>query len=225
MSNKSPIRVMLVDDHAVVHSGIAAFLAAFDDLELVGDAYNGVEALHLCDRLHPDVILMDLIMPLMDGATATRAIRTRYPDIQILTLTRSLEEELVQNALQAGAIGYLLKDITAEELAAALRSAYRGQPTLASAVTQALIHATNQNALPTPGANLTEREREVLDLMVNGNDNNSIADHLVVSRSTAKFHVSNILSKLHAANRTQAVAIALQNDLVSSHAPALQAAY
>lgn len=221
MPDKSPIRVMLVDDHAVVHCGVAAFLAAFDDLALVGDAYDGVDALHLCDRLHPDVILMDLIMPLMDGATATRAIRTRYPDIQVLALTRSVDDDLVQNMLQAGAIGYLLKDVTAEELAAAIRAAYHGQPTLAAAVTQALIHTSNQNSVPTPGANLTEREREVLDLLISGNDNNAIADHLVVSRSTAKFHVSNILSKLHAGNRTEAVAIALQNDLLSPRAHTL----
>lgn len=212
---ESLIRVMLVDDHTVVRSGLAAFLYAYDDFELVGEASDGEEALRLCARVHPDVILMDLIMPRMDGATATRAIRERYPDIQILALTSFKEDHLVQEALQSGAIGYLLKNVTADELANAIRAAHRGRTTLAPEAAEVLIHAaTHQNQQPI-GHDLTEREHEVLELMVKGLDNNKIAEALVVSRSTVKFHVSNILSKLYASSRTEAVVIALQNNLVS----------
>jgi NarL family two-component system response regulator LiaR len=214
MSELSPIRVMLVDDHAVVRSGLAAFLLASDDLELVAEASDGAEAVRLCERSQPDVILMDLIMPRMDGATATRAIRERHPHIQVLILTSFKEENLVQDALKAGAIGYLLKNVTADELADAIRAAYRGRPTLAPEAAQALIHvATHANDLP-PGHDLTERERDVLQLMVQGLDNKEIAKSLIVSRSTVKFHVSNILSKLQATSRTEAVALALQHNLI-----------
>jgi NarL family two-component system response regulator LiaR len=214
MSDASIIRVMLVDDHAVVRSGLAAFLLAYDDLELVAEASDGAEAVRLCERFHPDVILMDMMMPRMDGAAATRAIRAHYPHIQVLVLTSFKEDNLVQDALKAGAIGYLLKNVTADELVKAIRAAYQGRPTLAPEATQALIHVTNQYGLPVLGDDLTAREREVLRLMVKGLDNHVIADTLIVSRSTVKFHVSNILSKLHATSRTEAVALALQNNLV-----------
>lgn len=207
------IRVMLVDDHAVVRSGLAAFLLAYDDMELVGEAADGAEAVALCGRVHPDVVLMDLVMPHMDGATATRAIRQRYPKVQVLALTSFKEDNLVQGALQAGAIGYLLKNISTDELAAAVRSAYAGRPTLAPEAAQALIHSATRRPTNSPGHDLTEREREVLRLMVRGMNNTDIAQHLVVSRSTVKFHVSNILSKLHVASRTEAVAYALQHKL------------
>ncbi|GIV78561.1 MAG: DNA-binding response regulator [Litorilinea sp.] len=214
MTKQSTIRVMLVDDHAVVRSGLSAFLWAFDDLELVGEAADGAEALALCERLQPDVILMDLMMPRMDGAAATQAIRARYPHIQVVALTSFKEDELVQAALKAGAIGYLLKNVSADELAQAIRAAYAGRPTLAPEAAEALIHnARNADRLP-PGQVLTEREREVLALMVEGLNNSEIAERLVVSRSTVKFHVSNILSKLQANSRTEAVAVALQRKLV-----------
>jgi NarL family two-component system response regulator LiaR len=214
-SDISVIRVMLVDDHAVVRSGLAAFLYAYDDFELVGEASDGEEALRLCARVHPDVILMDLIMPRMDGPTATRAIRERYPTVQILVLTSFKEDNLVHDALKAGAIGYLLKNITADELANAIRAAHRGRTTLAPEAAEVLIHSATRNETLPVGHDLTEREREVLDLMVKGLDNNKIAETLVVSRSTVKFHVSNILSKLYATSRTEAVVIALQHHLVS----------
>lgn len=214
MSDGNTIRVMLVDDHAVVRSGLAAFLLASDDLELVGEASDGAEAINLCARVHPDVILMDLIMPRMDGATATRTIRERYPYAQVLILTSFKEDNLVQDALKAGAIGYLLKNVTVTELANAIRSAHRGRPTLAPEAAQALIHAATTAGFPAPGDDLTEREREVLKLMAHGLNNTQIADTLIVSRSTVKFHVSNILSKLHATSRTEAVAYALQHNLV-----------
>jgi NarL family two-component system response regulator LiaR len=189
-------------------------LLAYDDLELVAEAADGAEAVRLCERMRPDVILMDLLMPRMDGASATRAIREHYPHIQVLILTSFNENNLVQDALKAGAIGYLLKNVTAEELANAVRAAYRGRATLAPEAAQTLIDATRQAGHTALGHDLTERERDVLALMVKGVDNNEIAETLIISRSTAKFHVSNILSKLQATSRTEAVAVALQHNLV-----------
>ena len=212
MTETNPIRVMLVDDHAVVRSGLSAFLLAFDDLELVAEAGSGEEAVRLCERLRPDVLLMDLVMPGMDGAAATRAIRERCPQIQVIALTSFKEQELVQGAMEAGAIGYLLKNVTADELADAIRKAHAGRPTLAPEAAQALIQATREP--PSPGYDLTERERQVLALMVEGLSNPEIAERLVVSPSTVKFHVSNILSKLGVAGRTEAVALAVQSGLV-----------
>lgn len=214
VNEQLPIRVMLVDDHAVVRSGLATFLLAYEDLELVGEASDGAEALTLCERLHPQVILMDLVMPRMDGAAATKAIRERYPHIQVIALTSFKEDDLVQNALKAGAIGYLLKNISANELADAIRAAHVGRPTLAPEAAQSLIQNTRRENGPAIGHDLTEREREVLKLMSEGLNNMEIADRLVVSLSTAKFHVSNILSKLHVESRTEAVAMALQNKLI-----------
>jgi NarL family two-component system response regulator LiaR len=213
MSETEIIRVMLVDDHAVVRSGLSAFLLAYDDLELVAEAGSGDEAIHLCDQAKPDVVLMDLMMSGMDGATATRMIRERCPDIQVIALTSFKEADMVQGALEAGAIGYLLKNVSAEKLANAIRAAHAGRPTLAPEATQVLIDKTTQS--DQLGADLTERELEVLALLVEGLTNPEIAERLVVSRSTVKFHVSSILSKLGATSRTQAVSIALQKNLVT----------
>ncbi|HEY44625.1 MAG TPA: response regulator transcription factor [Anaerolineae bacterium] len=206
------IRVLLVDDHRVVRSGLSAFLLAFDDLELVGEADSGETAILLCNKVKPDVVLMDLVMPGMDGAEATQAIREQYPDVQVIALTSFKEEDLVQRALKAGAIGYLLKNVTADELAEAIRAAKAGQPTLAPEAAQVLIQATRKP--PEPEFDLTPRELEVLALMVEGLSNPEIAARLVISRSTAKFHVSGILSKLGVSSRTEAVALALQQNLV-----------
>jgi NarL family two-component system response regulator LiaR len=211
MHQDEPIRVLIVDDHAVVRSGLSAFLLVYDDLEMVGDAANGAEALRMCEKFQPDVILMDLVMPGMDGAAATRAIRAQYPHIQVIALTSFKEEELVQGALQAGAIGYLLKNVSADELAGAIRAAHSGRPTLAPEAAEALIQAAMHK--PTVGYDLTDREKEILRLMAEGLSNPEIADQLFVSRSTIKFHVSNILSKLGAESRTEAVAIAIHNNL------------
>ena len=206
------IRVMIVDDHAVVRSGLAAFLMAYEDLELVAEADGGREAVRLCQEVEPDVVVMDLVMPGMDGAAATRAIRKARPETQVIALTSFREEELVQNALKAGALSYLLKDVSADDLADAIRAAHAGRPTLAPEATEALIHAATQPKTPDYG--LTPREREVLVLMAEGLHNPEIAERLVVSRSTVKFHVSSILGKLGASSRTEAVAQAIQEGLI-----------
>ena len=211
------VRVVVVDDHAVVRSGLAAFLSVHDDLELVGEAAGGEEAVQLCDALGPDgpdVVLMDMVMPGMDGAAATRAIRERCHHVQVIALTSFREEELIKGALQAGAIGYLLKNATADELAGAIRAAYAGRPTLAPEAAHALIRAATRplDERP-PGHDLTEQERKVLALMAEGLSNPELAERLTVERSTVKFHVSSILSKLGAASRTEAVALALRHGL------------
>jgi len=213
MSKEQPIRVMIVDDHAVVRSGLATFLLAFDDLEPAAEAGSGEEAIRLCAAHDLDVVLMDLVMPDMDGVATTRAIREKYPHIQVIALTSFKEDDLVQGVLQAGAISYLLKNVTAAELAGAIRAAHAGRPTLALEATAALIHvATQPQELDYA---LTSREQEVLDLMAQGLSNPEIAGKLVVSRSTIKFHVSSILSKLGVNGRTEAVALAMQKNLVT----------
>ncbi len=209
----SSIRVMIVDDHDMIRSGLSVFIEAFEDLELVAEARDGQTALQLCERLHPDVILMDLIMPHMDGVATTRAIREAHPEIQVLALTSFTEKQLVKAALEAGAIGYLLKDVSIDELADAVRAAHRGKPTLAPEAFQMLV-AAKQEADEAPHFDLTDREKEVLALIVEGLNNNAIASRLVISRSTVKTHVSNILPKLGVANRTEAAAVAMEHHLV-----------
>ena len=211
-STSQPIRVMLVDDHTMVRRGLATFLKVFDDLQLAGEAESGEAAIQLCAEVLPDVILMDMVLPIMDGATATRAIRRQFPQVQVIALTSFKEGELIRKALEAGAIGYLLKDVSADELAGAIRAAHAGRATLSPEAAQALVQTTNQP--PTPGLDLTEREREVLTLMIEGLNNTQIAGRLIVSPSTIKSHVSNILSKLGVASRTEAVTLALRNRIV-----------
>ena len=213
ISPSRPIRVMLVDDHTMVRRGLAAFLKVFDDLQLAGEAESGAAAIQLCAEIAPDVVLMDMVMPEMDGAAATRLIRQQFPQVQVIALTSFKEGDLVKNALEAGAIGYLLKDVSADELARAIRAAHAGRVTLSPEAAQALVETANQP--PAPGLDLTEREREVLVLMIEGLNNTQIAGKLTVSPSTIKSHVSNILSKLGVASRTEAVSMALRHRIVS----------
>jgi NarL family two-component system response regulator LiaR len=214
MAEGRQIRLVVVDDHVVVRSGLSAILLAFDDLKLVGEAGNGEEGVRLCRQIQPDVVLMDLVMPGMDGITATKSIRESCPKTQVIALTSFVEDERVQAVLKAGAIGYLMKNVSAQDLVVAIRDAAVGQPTLSTEASRALVHAS---AGPRPpGLGLTEREREVLALMAKGLNNIQIAQKLVISASTTKFHVSNILTKLGVSTRTEAVALAVRNHLVGS---------
>jgi len=207
-----PIRVLLVDDHDMVRIGLKTVLAASDDMTLVGEASDGEEAIQLCERFQPQVVLMDLLMPKMDGVAATEVIHKRWPQIHIIALTSFKEKEYVEGALKAGAMSYLLKNVSAEELSTAIRRAVAGQPSLAPEAAQVLIQKVNEPAKP--GDDMTDREREILVLMVEGLSNSEIAGRLVISRSTVNFHVGNILSKLNVTSRTQAVALALRDHLV-----------
>lgn len=213
MTPVKPIRILLVDDHAMVRRGLATFMKVFDDLELVGEVASGEAAIQLCAQLRPDVVLMDMVMPDMDGATTTRRLRQQFPMVQVIVLTSFKDQKLVQDALQAGAISYLLKDVSATELAQAIRAAHMGRGTLSPEAAQVLIHAAIQP--PALGYNLTERERAVLALLVEGLNNTEIAAKLGISPSTIKSHVSHVLAKLGVASRTEAAALAVRHGLVA----------
>jgi NarL family two-component system response regulator LiaR len=207
------IKVMIVDDHPIVRNGLEASLLADPDLELFGMAKSGAEAMVLCKDSTPDVILMDLVMPDMDGLETTRAILDRHPQVKIIILTSFPEEDLVQRALQSGAIGYLLKNVSISTLSNAIRSAYSGQSTLSPEATEVLIQSKSKSQ--NLGNDLSSRERQVLALVAEGLSNEEIAEQLVISPYTVKNHVSACISKLGANNRTQAVKIAIDNGLLS----------
>jgi len=206
------ITVAIVDDHELVRSGLESILSLYDDLELVGQARSGEAAVALCAARHPDVVLMDLIMPGMDGVAATEELRRRSPGTKVLVLTSFSDSELIERALRAGAIGYLLKSVSGDELAAAIRRAHAGLSTLAPEAAQVLIDAVTTPA--SDGVLLTARERDVLSLLTEGLTNAEIAARLVVSLSTVKTHVSSIIAKLGAATRTEAATIAVREHLV-----------
>lgn len=212
MNEKRSIRVMAVDDHDLLTSGIRYVLLSCDDMELVATASNGEEALDLCEQTRPDVILMDMMMSGMDGPTTTRAIREQFPQVQILALSSFDDQELVQRAITAGAIGYLLKGVTPDELTEAIRAAYSGRTTMAREAVEALVRAAQPSSKL--GHDLTDREREILSLLVMGLSNGEIAQRLTVSIPTVKGHVRNIISKLQATNRTEAAILAVKHKLV-----------
>lgn len=212
MSLESQIKVLVVDDHAMVREGLITFLKVFSDLLFIGEAESGAEAVLFCKQMQPDVILMDMMMPEMDGPTAIKHIHIAHPNIQIIALTSFGQEDLIKAALQGGATSYLLKNIGAAELATAIRAAYAGRSTFAPEVTKILYRASVQP--PQVGHDLTSRERQVLGLIVKGYSNALIADHLMVSKTTVKGHLNNIFSKLNVNNRTEAATMALQQNIV-----------
>lgn len=206
------IRVVLVDDHSVVRQGLRMFLSLDPELEVVGEAADGAEALRLARELRPDVVLMDLLMPVMDGITATTLLRRELPDTEVVALTSVLEDEKVVGAVRAGAIGYLLKDTQAEELRRAIKAAAAGQVQLSP---QAAARLMREVKAPESPEALTERETEVLRLLARGASNKEIAHALTIGEKTVKTHVSNILAKLGVPSRTQAALYAVRIGLVS----------
>lgn len=214
MSERELINVLTVDDHEIMRGGVQYLLMAVDGIELVGEARNGEEALNFCSTLHPDVVLMDMRMPGMDGIQTTRLIRERYPETQVLALTSYEEEEMIRQVMQAGAIGYLQKGISIDELAEAIRMAHAGKPTLSAEALKVLIQGSVTQP-DKPDFNLTERELQVLEMIVQGASNAEISDHLVITEATVKYHISNILKKLGVSNRTEAAALAVQHNLVT----------
>lgn len=211
MNRLHPIRIVIVDDHAMLRKGLGVFLMSYPDLELVGEASNGKEALTLCADKRPDIVLMDLMMPIMDGIVTTRLIHRDFPDIAVIVLTSFGEERLIKEVLEAGALSYLFKKISADDLATAIRSAKEGIATYAPEVTEILIQSLQS---PKPLFDvLTPREREVLGLMVKGFGNNDIAENLNITISTTKSHVSSVLSKLGVSSRTEAIILVLAHNL------------
>lgn len=209
------IRVILVDDHNVVRQGLKLFLATQPDIAVVGEADNGQAAVALVAQLQPDVVLMDLLMPQLDGIAATQQIKSRYPDVEVIALTSFVEDQQVAAVIKAGAIGYLLKDVQPAELATAIRAAQRGEVHLHPQAARRLMQAIGPKEQPTLAEPLTEREIEVLRALARGESNKQIADTLIVSEKTVKAHVSNILGKLGLQSRTQAVLYALRHGMVS----------
>lgn len=212
MSETDVIRVLIVDDHAMVRSGLKTFIYSFDWMKPIGEAKNGLEAVEFCAANEVDVVLMDLVMPVMNGSEATRRIIELGTQTKVVILTSFHESNLVEDALRAGATSYILKNVSSDELALAVRAAHAGRATLAPEATDVLIQATRQK--PGIGFDLTERERETLYLLSQGMLNRQISEELSISMPTVKFHLTNIFSKLGAKNRVEAVTIALENHLL-----------
>lgn len=210
-----PVRVVVVDDQPIVRSGIQFALLDNHDIEVVAMVSSGEEAIDTCIRLRPDVVLMDLLMPGMGGMEAIAALHAHASETHVVVLTSFQEGQLVEDALRAGATGYLLKDVGVEELAKAIRLAQRGIPTLAPAAAQALVHAVASRP-PKIGQDLTQREREVLELLTAGLTNQQIAERLVITPATVKFHTRSIRSKLGTSSRTETAILAMRHHLVPS---------
>jgi NarL family two-component system response regulator LiaR len=213
MTQDSQIRVLVVDDHKMVRKGLGTFISVHDDLELVGEAGNGEEAIEQCSALHPDVVLMDLNMPVMDGPTAIAQIRSRFPEVNVVALTSFDDGEIAQAALEAGAIGFLFKDVDEDDLMSAIRLASQGRGVVAPEAMHALV-ARSMNNEADYSVSLTTREQETLDLVARGLTNPEIAARLTVSVSTVNFHVHNVLDKLGAKTRTEAVVVAAREGLI-----------
>lgn len=219
-SKTSHIRLMVVDDHAIIRKGIKAVLELVPDMEIVGEAETGLEAIRLDEQLKPDVILMDLVMPDMDGIESIRQIKLKRSDARILVLTTFAGEEMVFPAIKAGALGYHLKDSSPETLIDAIREVYRGEASLHPVIARKVLSEISAPSEHPPTTEpLTPRELEVLHLVAQGYENREIAEKLVISEATARTHVSNIMSKLHLASRTQAALYALKEGLVSLAEP------
>ncbi len=213
-TDATPIRVLLVDDHAVVRRGLRSFFDLLEDIDVVGEASDGIEAVAEAKRLTPDVVLMDLLMPNLDGLGAIAAIKSTQPEVEIVAVTSFIEEEKVTAALEAGASGYLLKDAEADEVANAVRAAHNGEVTLDPQVARLLAQRMRERKSQPQVEPLTEREREVLSLVGQGASNKEIASALFITERTARTHVSNILGKLGLSSRTQAALWAVENKLV-----------
>lgn len=212
------VRVVIVDDHSVVRQGLRLFLGSDPELEIIGEGKNGIEALELTRQLHPDVVVMDLLMPVMDGIEATEKIRREYPEVEVVALTSVLEDKSVVDAIRAGAIGYMMKDTEAHELRRVIKAAAAGQVQLSSPVTERLLHELRTPDLkPT----LTHREVDVLRLLASGKSNKDISHALHISEQTVKTHVSHVLNKLGVPSRTQATLYAIRTGLVDSTAGSL----
>ncbi len=212
MNSPILIRVMLVDDHFMVRYGLRTYLSLLNDMEFCGEAASGEEALQVFDEVKPDVVLMDLSMPGMDGVATIAELKRRHPNVRVVALTSFVDQELVQKAVRAGAIGYLMKHATMAQLTDAIRQAVQGRPSLAPEAVEALMKSTIE---PHVDSELTERELEVLRLMVDGQTNQQIAKQLHISESTTRFHVGKLFSKLGVSNRTEAVRVALRLRLVA----------
>ena len=210
------IRVLIVDDHVIVRRGIKALLAETDDIEVIGEADNGQEAIRLAHELEPDVILMDLLMPKMDGIEATRQVTAQQPQLRVLVLTSFVGDEKIFPAIKAGALGYLLKDSEPSELIRSINRVHRGEPSLHSSIARKMIKEIldTPTVKPTPDP-LTVREVEVLQLLAKGLSNDEIAKQLSVSEVTVRTHISHLLAKLHLANRVQATLYALREGISS----------
>lgn len=216
MSSAEQICILIADDHAIVREGLRALIDTEPGMELVGEARDGVEAVQLARSLKPDVLLLDLLMPGKDGLAAIKEIKQHDPEARILVLTSFAEDEKVFPAIKAGALGYLLKDTSPHSLLQAIRDVYHGESSLHPTIARKLIGELHRPSGPPPaGEELTEREVEVLSLVAQGLSNQEIADRLIVSERTVRKHVSNILGKLHLANRTQAALYALRTGIAT----------